>query len=389
VRVLFTFAGGLGHFAPLEVVARAVASAGHRVAFGCSPPMARAVEAAGFHTLPMGRSASEAVRRLPLRPPDREREERDLRERFARRAARDRAPLILELCRDWQPDVLVCDETDFGAMVAAERLGLPFATVLVIAAGSFVSQRTVGEALNELRAEHGLPPEGDLGMPSRYLVLSTFPPRYRDPDWPLPATAHSLRPPPPLPASVPAPPWCSFPTRAPTVYFTLGTVFNTESGDLFAQVLSGLRELPVNVVATTGHAIAPSELGPQPPHVHVARYIPQSQVLPYCDLVVCHGGSGSVMGALAHGLPMVLIPIGADQPLNGDRCTALGVARVLDAMAVTAEGVRETTRAVLDDSAHRRNAEIVRDEIAALPGLERAVELLERLSVERRPIESA
>ena len=56
---------------------------------------------------------------------DREREDRDLRERFARRAARYRVPLAIALCADWRPEILVCDETDFGAMVAAEHLGLP------------------------------------------------------------------------------------------------------------------------------------------------------------------------------------------------------------------------------------------------------------------------
>ncbi len=84
---------------------------------------------------------------------------------------------------------------DFGALVAAERLGLPYATVLVIAVGSFVRPEVVAAPLNELRAEHGLPPDPDLAMLSRYLVLSLVLPGYRDPAFPLPPTAHAIRPP--------------------------------------------------------------------------------------------------------------------------------------------------------------------------------------------------
>jgi UDP:flavonoid glycosyltransferase YjiC (YdhE family) len=106
-------------------------------------------------------------------------------------------------------------------------------------------------------------------------------------------------------------------------------------------------------------------------------------------MVVSHGGSGSVMGALAHGLPMVVIPMGADQPLNAARCEVLGVARVLDAVEATPQTVRAAVSTVLEDLAYRRAAERMRDEIAALPGPAHAVMLLERLAAEQRPLVSA
>jgi UDP:flavonoid glycosyltransferase YjiC (YdhE family) len=391
MRILFTFVGGYGHFEPLVPIARAAEAAGHAVAFGCGPSMISTVRAADFTVFAMGMGESGAPERLPLRPPDREREDRDLRDRFARRAAQHRVPRTIALCTEWQPNVLVCDETDFGAVVAAERLGLPYATVLVIAAGSFVRAEVVGEALNELRAEHGLPSDPELEMLSRYLVLSPFPSSYRDPVYPLPATAHSFRQTmlglDEDEASAPA--WSSVLSGAPTVYFTLGTIFNMESGDLLARVLTGLRELPINLVVTVGHDIDPAELGRQPANVHIERFIPQSSVLPPCDLVASHGGSGSVIGALAHGLPSVLIPIGADQPLNAERCADLGVAKVLDALEVTPEGVCAAVSMVLDDPSYRRNAERFQDEIAALPELAHAVVLLERLAAEKRPLSPA
>jgi UDP:flavonoid glycosyltransferase YjiC (YdhE family) len=89
-------------------------------------------------------------------------------------------------------------------------------------------------------------------------------------------------------------------------------------------VLAGLRDLEVFV--SVGAEIDPTELGPQPPNVRIARHVDQGDVLPRCRAVVSHGGSGTVLAALAHGLPSVLLPIGADQPENADRCEALGVA---------------------------------------------------------------
>jgi UDP:flavonoid glycosyltransferase YjiC (YdhE family) len=381
VRLLFTFAGGSGHFEPLVPIARAAEAAGHAVAFASQPLLIPAVEAAGFTAFTTGGATFRSEpERLPLLKLDLKREERDLRDGFAIRLARERAAAILALCGTWRPDLLVCDEVDFGAMIAAERLGLPYAAVLVIAAGSFVRPEVVGEALNGVRAEHGLPPDPELTMLSRHLVISPFPPSYRDPAYPLPPTAHSIRPLIPGAAqSAGTPPREVQLSGAPLVYFTLGTVFNVESGDLFERVLAGLRDLPINVVATVGREIDPAEFGPQPAHIQIARYIPQAQLLPHCAAVISHGGSGSVIGALAHGLPMVLIPMGADQPHNAARCVDLGIARVLDALEATPEDVRAAVAAVLEEPGYRRQAERMRDEIAGLPEPASALPLLERL----------
>jgi MGT family glycosyltransferase len=159
--------------------------------------------------------------------------------------------------------------------------------------------------------------------------------------------------------------------------------------DLFAAFLAGLRDEPVNLVLTVGRDQDPAQFGPLPPHVHVERYIPQSLLFPHCDVVLTHGGSGTVMAALAHGLPLVVVPISADQPQNAARCAALGVGRVVEARDATPEAVRDAVRAVLTYPIYRRSAELLRDEIEALPGPEHAVALLEQLVAERRPLQSA
>src|SRR5207244_3193834 len=108
----------------------------------------------------------------------------------------------------------------------------------------------------------------------------------------------------------------------------------------------------------------------------IERFLPQDSVLGGCDLDVSHGGSGSLLAALAHGLPSVLLPLGADQPHNAVRAEALGLARTLDAATVTpAEITRAVAAALCDDVAATR-ARAVAAEIVARPGPEAALEQL-------------
>lgn len=381
MRFLFTFAGGAGHFLPLLPLARGLAAAGHAVAFGAQATMLSVVERAGFETFDAGgpTTRDEAVRG-PLLKLDMEREYRAVRNGYAGRVARQRAAAVLGLARRWKPDLLVRDEMDFGAAVAAERLALPHAAVIVIASGMLARRELVAAPLDQLRAEHGLPPDPEMAMLHRHLVLSPFPASLRDPSSPLPATAITFRPLlPPAAATQSGLLPVAAPDR-PLVYVTLGTVFNAESGDLLARLVEGVRGLPVEVVATVGPQRDPVELGTQPNNVRVERFVDQWSLLPRCALVVSHAGSGTVCGALAHGLPMLLLPMGADQPFNARRCAALGAAWVLDPMDQTPTMIRDAAARVLTDDRFREAAREIQAEIAALPGQDHALELLAALA---------
>ena len=274
-------------------------------------------------------------------------------------------------------------------MVAAERLDRPYASVIVTVAGSFVRPAVIADRLADLRAEHDLLEDPELTMLSRHLVLSPLPGRFRDPGYPLPATAHLFRPDTPELTTVDVVPgWLAKLVRdreRPIVYVTLGTVFNVESGDLFERVIGGIRDLPVDVVVTVGRQIAPAELGSHPDNVHIAQFLPQSLILPHCAAAVVHGGSGSVTGALTHGIPMVVLPMGVDQPNNAARAEQLGVGIRLDPVTATPGDVAEAVSTVLWQPRYRRAAEEFRDEIAAEPEPGQAVTLLERLVTRYSP----
>jgi UDP:flavonoid glycosyltransferase YjiC (YdhE family) len=381
VRVLFTFSGGFGHAEPMVPVAGAARAMGHTVAFlGRASVLDRLAER-GFGVLSDGFPPDEARTEItPLMAPDAEYEAEVLRSGFAGEYARRRATRVTELCGEWAPDVVVADEPDFGSQVAAEALGLPYATALCTAAGSSIHAGIVAEALDALRAWHGLPPDPGMAAPGRHLVISPFPPSFRDPAFPLPRTAVSIRPADPEPEPADATlAWLAARPERPLVYFTLGTVFNMESGDLFARVLAALRDLDANAIATVGSEIDPASLGPQPEHVRVERFVPQAALLQRCDVSISHGGSGSTIGALAAGVPMVLLPMGADQPDNARRVVALGAGVALDVMRCTPADVRAAVEHVLAEAAYRAAARRIADEVAALPGPEAAVAALERI----------
>src|SRR5688500_3252452 len=223
-------------------------------------------------------------------------------------------------------------------------------------------------------------------MSHRYLMLSPRHPDFQDRDSPLPPTAHTVR---HISFNASAeehlPDWVADLPERPTVYATLGTVFN-DSTAIFAAILEGLRDEPINLILTVGRNINPTTFGPQPPNVHIERYIPQTLLLPHCALVITHGGSGTVMETLSHGLPMAVIPIAADQPPNPKGRARLGTARVIEPDQRTPEAIREAALDVLYNPSYRQNARRVKQEMDALPGWEHAVELLERLATERTPL---
>ncbi len=314
--------------------------------------------------------------------------------------ARQMTPDLLSLCRSWQPDLIVRDPVEFGGCIAAECLGIPHVSGRE---NRFLPparwQAYLGEPMARLRRAHGLPDDPELAMLFRYLGFAWVPPRFVIADDAIPAeipfgsyiapTMHFLRPVPfDRSGDEALPDWVGDLPDRPTVYATLGTVFN-EASAIFAAILAALRDEPVNLILTVGRNQDPAQFGPQPEHIHIERYIPQTLLAPHCDVVITAGGFGTVMTCLDDGLPMVVIPVGADQPVNARRCAALGVGRHIGSEERAPEAIREAVRAVLVEPSYRENAARMGEEMAAMPGPEHAVALLERLAVEKQPLLSA
>ena len=389
MRVLFTFQPGTGMFRPLVPFARALADAGHEVAFAGAESFRPQVEACGFTLFPAGLdwTANGLRGTFPDAPPPGPALLAWIPTLFRVRTPRAMVPTLLDIAATWKPDLFVSDPTEFGACLAAELLGVPYAVASAI---WFRSQVSFTEPHNEARRELGLPPDPEVEAPYRYLVLPTMPPSWVAPDEPVPPTAHFIGPR-PFDGLVDqgANLWLSRLERRPVVHATLGTTDVNLTPGLYEAIIDGLRDEPGTLIVAVGDRRDSAEFGPQPPNVIIERYVSHAALLPQCDVMLTHGGYGAIMACLSLGLPMVVIPVSADQPRNARRCADLGVARVIGPEERTPEAIRAATQAVLRDPSYRANAERIRDEISSMPGLELAVELLEQLARDKTPIIAA
>jgi len=389
MRTLFTTQAGSGHWRPLMPLAKAMQAAGHDVAFATTPVACAPLGDLGFRCFPVGiddwliePGAAQTARHDPTMPAA-----TVWVDVFVNIRATHALPDLLTTCEAWRPELLVREMTELAGCVAAERIGIPHAAVQV---GAWRPElhALIGPALDSLRGRVGLRSDPKRTMPFRYLLLTQVPPRFIDPVQPLPATAHPMR---YLPfdagsgAQEQVQGWIETLEARPTVYATLGTVNNRTPG-LAAAILAALRDEPINLILTIGPNADPEEFGEQPPHVRVEQYVPQSLLLSSCDLVVCHGGFGTVLTALDAGLPLVIIPTAADQPDNARRCADLGVAEVIGPEQRTPEAIQAAVRAVLSEPRYRRSAERLRAQMRAAPDLPNTVGLLEQLARKKRPL---
>jgi UDP:flavonoid glycosyltransferase YjiC (YdhE family) len=392
MRVLFTTNPGSGHWHPLIPFAEALQTAGHEVAFATTPAACPSIAALGFRCFPVGadETAEEArVRRERWATlPGTEAAAWNWPNLFAGLWAERRLPDLVSVREEWKPAVLVREDVEFAGCIAAEQAGIPHAVVQVTAWRPWFHPLII-EPLNHLRGRVGLPPDPDLAMLYRFLLIVPAPPSFHDPAHPLPATAHATR-------HVAfdrsgeerLPAWVSDLPPRPVVYATMGTAFNQVAG-ILAAIVEGLRDEAISLIVTTGRDQDPNSFGPQSPNVHIERYVPQTLLFPYCDVVVTHGGSGTVLTTLDHGLPMVIVPVSADQPDNACRCEQLGVARVIAPDDRSPEAFRNAVRDVLGEPTYRRTAERLRDEMVRLPGPEQVVGWLEWLVREGQPMVAA
>ena len=393
MRVLFSTHSGTGHFHPLVPTARALEAHGHEVAFCVPETFQSFVQANGFRVFPAGISfdslspekLKEHQRQISMRSVSPEQTEEHAAGMFIDTFARSKVPELQRVCESWKPELIVFDSMDFAPTLVGEKLGIPYASIQVGGGRMRMTDSPIFlRHLDALRAEMGLPSDPRGQALFRYLHLAFLPVSFFG--GVLAPTAHHLKPELFDRSGTEAlPAWVASLGERPVVYATLGTVFNKFNRPL-AMIIEGLREEPVELIVTVGRDQDPEQFGPQPSNVHVERYIPQSLLLPRCDLAIMHGGYSSVQSALYAGLPSLVMALGADQPMNAEACVALGVSRLLDLASLTPEVIRQQVREMLTDGGYRERARGIQAEALALPGLERGVELLERVAREKRPV---
>jgi UDP:flavonoid glycosyltransferase YjiC (YdhE family) len=296
-------------------------------------------------------------------------------------------PDLLAIAREWRADLIIREGMEYGGCIAAEALGLPHASIAGNAYAAIDSpeidyfpgnRRMVAEPLARRREEVGLPPDPETEMPFRHRHLCFMPPTWDGASVQRPRNAHFLRHISTVSPGAALPDWVERLPDRPTVFASLGTVFNKTPGVLEA-IVEALAAEPINVIVAIGRDQDPGRFGPQPDHVRLEAYVPQPLLLAHCDAFVTHGGFNSVKEALSSGVPMVVVPISADQPYSAERCADLGVARTLGPDDRAPDAIREAVRQVLAEPTYRANARAFQAKMMALPGPEEMVEMIESL----------
>lgn len=371
-RLIASFVGGWGHVEPLLPVVSVASGLGHDVSFAGQEAVADRLRRLGHRVDVVGPDTLRTDP-APLVPVDRVAEQSVMRDHFVADYGGRRATSLTALFEREKAEVVVCDEVDVGAVVAAERLGIPCVTVNVVAAGRLTGRHVVGSAWSDLRRVNGLPPDPACHRMSGSLALAPVPRSFRDRAAPTSGRTRFVRPAIIDQLADPGP------RRPPSVFVSLGTVFNLESGDLLGRLVRAMNRFAttegVDVFIATGPNIGVSELPAAGPRVHLSEFIPLAQVLGGCGTVVCHGGSGTVVAALSLGIPVVVLPIGADQPDNADRCIELGVGVVLDPLTATPGEIALATLSAMRDPELRAGARALELEAAAQPRTDDVTEL--------------
>lgn len=365
MRILFSAPVGTGHLLPMVPLAKAAARAGHEVLFGVTganldilaPLGLRVVDIAPDKDVTTVFGQLNAETQVPGIPV----------EQLLSRAAAGWAEIadlvldgMLRTIERHQIDVVVYEPYHVAALTAANLAGVPS-----VLHGTGVPMRTFRPAL-ELTA-HGT---GSAEPTAAVTVCpSSFTSPRRDKGWPMRYTPFDLH--------APLPGWVASPASVPRVCVTFGSVLpGLSSGDLVSATLAGLRDLEVEVVLSTGGADLP-EL---PANVRAAPWLPMSEVLPTCAAVVHHGGSGTTFGAMAAGVAQVVLPHGADQPVNAAAVAKSGVGVVLDTAQAGAAAIRAAVREVVEGHGYRTAAEELAAENAARPT---AAEVVDRMAALR------
>jgi MGT family glycosyltransferase len=414
---LFTHWEGGGNTPPVFALVRRLLARGHRVHVLSDLCHRAEVEALG--------ASFGAWTRVPPRP-DKSAEHDPLRDYEAKSPIdllcrlRDKmfvgpaaayAHDVLDTLRRVDADAIVASEMQLGAMAAAESVGLP---CVVLSPNIYLLPRpgappfgpgfqplggpvgalrdwivrtmmikTFGKGTaqyNALRRDLGLPP---LSHPfdqftriTRHIVMTSpafdfgadaVPPKVvytgpmlEDPDWADPWRS----------------PWPATDTR-PLVLVGFSTTFQNQV-EVLRRVIAALGALPVRAVVTIGPALG-AESFPSSSNVHVCASASHSEILRHASLTITHAGHGTVMRALAAGVPLVCMPMGRDQNDNAARVVARGAGVKLTPTASVA-AIQTAVRTLLESPSYRANAQTLGRQIVDDARRSAAISILEEVA---------
>jgi UDP:flavonoid glycosyltransferase YjiC (YdhE family) len=390
LRIFLGAFGDAGHAFPMLALGKALVERGHEVHFETWKRWREHAEAVGIH---FADAPEYQVFPTPstkhLKP-----------YAAAVKAARETGEMVARIA----PDVAVADIMTPAASLAAEVAGVPVATLVphvhphmapgfpIYSIGARLPRTRVGarfwdrmsarfvepaleqgrDQYNESRRRLGLPPVPYVhtGLSRELTMVATFPQLEYPREWPSWARVVG-----PLmwepPGERVEPP----PGDGPVVLVAPSTAQDREHR-LLRAALEGLAHEPVRVIATW-NGREPDPPVAVPANAVLVPWLSYSKTMPACDVVVCHGGHGTLVRALSNGVPVVVCPAVGDMAENASRVDWAGVGARLPRRYATPRGVRAAVGRVLRSGAMRSRAGELAAWAAAHDGPSRAVDELE------------
>jgi MGT family glycosyltransferase len=395
MRVLVAAFGDAGHVFPAIALGRALKGRGHEVVIETWEERRQAVEGAG-----LGFAAAEEYRMFP--PPDPDSPEGQ----HAAEAARALLPLLEEL----RPHAVVSDILTLAPTLAAERAGIPLATLIphiypvvepgqpFFAIGLRTPRTGVGRALwrtghdralrvgleqgrhdlNLQRARLDLPPLDRFhgGISPDLALVATYPQLEYPRSWPPGVEVTG-----PMTFELPHPDIELPPGDQPLVLVAPSTAHDSENR-LVRAALAALAAEPVRVVATTNR-VRPQRPIPAPANAVLVDWLSYSQLMPAASLVISHGGHGTAARALGAGTPLLICPITGDMSETAMRVAWAGAGLSVPWRLCRPAPLRWAARRLLREPSFREKAESIAAWGRENDGAARGAELVERLAAKR------
>ena len=398
-----------GHLHPFSALGRELQERGHRVTCFQMPDLEDKIRAEGIDFRPIGES-DHPLGSLPRSLAQLGRLHGLGALRFTIRAVAQTSVMV---CRDAPAairsagvEALLVDQMEPAGAAVAEHLQLPFITICNALAmnreplvpppftpwnyeeagwaklrngiGYAVSDwmtRPVAKAVGEYRANWKLPPvhSPDESF-SKLAQICQMPREFDLPRAQLPKCFHyvgPLRRAPPVPVTFP---WDRLDGR-PLVYASLGTLQNSREA-VFRRIAEACQEMQIQLVISHGGGLSGAQETGLPGDPLVVSYAPQLELLAHARLTITHAGLNTVLDSLAHGVPLVTVPITYEQPAIARRVERTGCGRSVPLAKLGARLLDEALYDVLHEEKYRASSRRIADSIRKAGGVQRAADLV-------------
>lgn len=374
MKILFTAIPVHSHIAPMLPLVDSAVRAGHEVAFVTGAEGVPLVERAGVRTIELGHSWADSslwyTALLGDTRPDLSNPDDALLHYivnvFVRHLGHGMAPGLIPLVAEMSPHVVISDMSELAGRAAATLAGVPHIVHGFGPQQSGTIAAPVGDAIAEMQSAYGISEEVSRGW-NEELYLDVWPAVVEDRSRKMFENVLPLLPAVVSPALAADEILHGMPFDR-TVYVTLGTMFNTTASGAQAlqKLISVFDDEQVNAIVTVGRDgdVARFDTGRE--NVRVRDFVPQNAVLPYVDAVLSHGGAGTALGALAHGIPQVMMPIATDQHRIAERIVDAGAGLVVSQDS-SVEEIRSAVHAALSDRRFTEGAGAVAPLLGAIP----------------------